>query len=190
MEAFKTYLNKFPKYTPEVFEMVEPFLSKKTVEPGEYLLRHGKVCRSVVFIEEGLLRLYYLDDGKEVTKYFCRENNITTAYNSLVTQSESELAIQAVESSRLLVLPYDALQELYKRDWFWQQVGRLVVESEFLSSERHNRSLRDLSATDRYLQLLDDDPELFQRVPLNYLATYLQITPETLSRIRKKISSN
>jgi len=69
-------------------------------------------------------------------------------------------------------------------------VGRLVVESEFLSSERHSRYLRDLSATDRYLQLLDDDPELFQRVPLNYLATYLQIAPETLSRIRKKISRN
>lgn len=190
MDAFQTYLKKFPKYTPEVFAMVEPYLTRKTIEAGEYLLRHGKICRNVAFIKEGLLRLYYLDDGKEVTKYFCRENNITTAYNSLVTQSESELAIQAVEHSKLLILPYDALQELYKKDWFWQQVGRLVVESEFLSSERHSRYLRDLSATDRYLQLLEDDPELFQRVPLNYLATYLQVAPETLSRIRKKISRN
>jgi len=119
MEAFKIYLQKFPKYLPEVFEMVQPFLTRKTVKAGEYLLRHGKQCKNVVFIEKGLLRLYYLDDGKEVTKYFCRENNITTAYDSLVTQTESELAIQAVEACSLLILPYDALQELYKRNWFW-----------------------------------------------------------------------
>ncbi len=98
------------------------------------------------------------------------------------------MSIQAIEDTKLIILSYDALQELFRKDLFWQQVGRLAAENEFIISESHNRFLKDLSATERYLQILNKDKELIQRVPLNYLASYLQIAPETLSRIRKKIS--
>ena len=187
MEAFNNYLKQFPHYTPKVFEMVRPYLSEKKVKAGDYFLRQGKICRSIALIEEGLLRLYYLNDGKEVTNCFCKEMTITTSYSSLVTQKESEIGIQAIEDSKLIVLSYDSLQKLYEKDLFWQQVGRLVAEQELITVECHNRFLRDLSAMERYLQILEDESELLQRVPLNYLATYLQIAPETLSRIRKRI---
>jgi len=141
-------------------------------------------------IEEGLLRLYYLNDGKEITNCFCKENSISCSYSSLITQQASDMIIQAVEPSKLLTIPYEALQKLYAQDLFWQQVGRLAAENEFITTECHNRFLRDLSATDRYRQILENDNDLLQRVPLNHLATYLQITPETLSRIRKKIIRN
>ena len=188
MEAFNNYIKQFPHYTPKVFEMVVPYLSTKSIKAGDYLLRNGKICRNIAFIEEGLLRLYYLNDGKEVTNCFCKEKSIITSYSSLITQSESEIAIQAIEDSKLILLPYDSLQKLYKKDLFWQQVGRLAAESEFITTECHNRFLRDLSATERYMQILEKEHELLQRLPLNYLATYLQIAPETLSRIRKKIT--
>ena len=181
MEAFNKYIQQFPHYTPEVFDHVKPFLSKKILQPGDYFLRHGKVCKEIAFIEEGLLRLYYLNDGKEVTHCFCRENTITTSYKSLITAEESEIAMQAIETSTLIVLPYHALQKLYNKDLFWQQVGRLAVENEFINFESHNKLIRDFSATDRYLEILEKDSELLQRVPLNHLATYLQIAPETLS---------
>ena len=189
MEAFHKYLKQFPHYTPKVFEMVRPFLQEKTIQPGAYFLNQGKTCREIAFIEEGLFRLYYLNkDGKEVTNCFCKENTITTSYSSLITQQESEIAIQAIEASKIITLPYPALLQLYDKDLFWQQVGRLVAESEFVITECHHRFLRDLSATERYQQILENEPELLQRVPLNYLATYLQIAPETLSRIRKKLT--
>jgi len=187
MEAFNNYIKQFPHYTPKVYEMVLPYLQEKVVKAGDYLLQEGKICKHISFIEKGLFRLYYLTDGKEVTECFCKENSITTSYSSLITATASEINIQAIEDSKLIVLPYHGLQKLYKKELFWQQVGRLAAESEFLIMESHNRFIRDLSATERYRLILENEADLLQRVPLNYLATYLQITPETLSRIRKKI---
>lgn len=188
MEAFNSYLKQFPHYTPKVFEDVRPFLFSKNINAGDYFLRAGKTCRSIAFIEEGLFRLYYLNDGKEVTNCFCKENTITTSYSSLITQKESEIAIQAIEDSTLIILPHASLQKLYQQSPFWQQVGRLAAENELIVTESHHRFLRDLSATERYQEILAHQDELLQRVPLNYLATYLQISPETLSRIRNKIA--
>ncbi|MEM1283007.1 MAG: Crp/Fnr family transcriptional regulator [Chlamydiota bacterium] len=188
MEAFKKYLEQFPHYTPKVYDEILPFLSVKNIAHGEYFLRIGNTCKEIGFVEKGLLRLYYLNDGKEITNCFCKERTITTSYSSLITQTESDIAIQAIEPSKLIVFSYNTLQKLYERNLFWQQLGRLAAENEYMTTECHNRFLRDLPATDRYKQILEEDPELLQRVPLNYLATYLQIAPETLSRIRKKIS--
>ncbi|MEO0686303.1 MAG: Crp/Fnr family transcriptional regulator [Cyanobacteria bacterium J06649_11] len=188
MEAFDRYLSKFPQYTPKVFEEILPFLSVKEIEEGAYFLKNGRICKQIGFVESGLLRLYYLNDGKEITNCFCKAHTITTSYSSLITQTESDIGIQAIEASKLIVFSYSALQKLYERNPFWQQVGRLAVEGEYITAEGHNRFLRDLSATERYKQILAEDPELLQRVPLNYLATYLQVAPETLSRIRQKIS--
>ncbi|MEL6721468.1 MAG: Crp/Fnr family transcriptional regulator, partial [Bacteroidota bacterium] len=131
---------------------------------------------------------YHLNDGREITNCFCAENTITTAYRSLTSQTASEIGIQAIEYSELIVLPYDALLRLYEKDLFWQQLERLAVEKEYFIAEDRHQFLNDLDATERYLQVLNDHPDLLQRVPLNYLASYLQIVPETLSRIRKKIS--
>lgn len=188
MEAFSNYLKQFPLYTPKVFEDIRAHLYEKNIEEGGYFLWHGKICREIAFVEKGLLRLFYLNDGKEVTNCFCKENTITTSYSSLITQSESDTAIQAIEPSKLIVFSYDALQKLYGKNLFWQQLGRLAAESEFITTECHHRFLRDLSATERYKQILEEEHDLLQRVPLNYLATYLQVAPETLSRIRKKIA--
>jgi CRP-like cAMP-binding protein len=187
MKAFDKYLQQFPHYKPSAYKNAAPFLSEKTLKAGDFLLREGKVSRNIAFIKEGLLRLYYLNDGKEVTTCFCKENTITSSYKSLITQKESDLAIQAIEESKLIVLSYTSLQKLFNKDLFWQQVGRLAAENEFIVSESHIRFLMDLSATDRYLHILNNDKELLHRVPLNHLATYLQIAPETLSRIRNKI---
>lgn len=188
MEAFNNYLQRFPHYTPSVYENVYPFLSEKTLKPEDYLLHQGKICKNIAFIKTGLLRQFYLNDGKEVINCFCRENTLTTSYKSLIIQKKSDIAIQAVEESKLIVLSYDSLQMLFNKDLFWQQVGRLAAENEFITSESHHRFLRDLSATDRYLHIMKNDKELLQRVPLAHLASYLQVAPETLSRIRNKIT--
>jgi len=188
MESFRKYLEQFPHYTPSAYESALPYLSSKEIKAGDFLLEQGRVSRHIAFIEKGLLRLFYLNEGKEVTNCFCRENTITCSYKSLITQQESEMAIQAIEDSSLIVLSYDSVQKLLEKDFFWQSVGRLAAENEYIISESHNRFLKDLSATDRYLEVLNNDEEILQRVPLNYLASYLQVAPETLSRIRNKIS--
>ena len=106
----------------------------------------------------------------------------------MITQQASDVAIQAIEDSTILTLSYDSLQLLYEKNLFWQQVGRLAGEAEYIHVDGHNRFLNDLSATERYQQVLEHQEDLLQRVPLTYLASYLQVAPETLSRIRKKMS--
>ena len=188
MQAFSTYLQQFPNYAPEAFEAVRPYLKARELEAGEYFLQQGEVSRQIAFIEKGLIRLYYLKDGKEITHCFCKEQTLSTSYSSLITQTASKISIQAIEPSRLWVLSYESLQKLYKSHSFWQEVGRLAGESEYVINEQHKHFLLDLSATERYLEFLEQDKALLQRIPLSYLASYLQIAPETLSRIRKKIS--
>lgn len=187
MEAFNNYIKQFPHYTPNVFKTVLPFLTIKNIEAGDYLLRQGRVGKRIAFIEKGLMRMYYLNDGKEITSCFCKENTITCSYKSLITKTPSDMSIQAIEPCKLITFSYDSLQKLYDKDLFWQQVGRLAAENEFINMDCHSRFITDLSATERYLQILENEADLLQRVPLSYLASYLQIAPETLSRIRKKI---
>ncbi|MDW3648953.1 MAG: Crp/Fnr family transcriptional regulator [Bacteroidia bacterium] len=188
MDIFDSFLQQFPNYSPEAFEAVRPYLKVRDLIAGEYFLQQGEVSKQIAFIEEGLLRLYYLKDGKEITHCFCKEKTLSTSYSSLITQTESKISIQAIEASRLIVLSYEALQKLYRSHLFWQEVGRLAGENEYVINEHHKHFLMDLSATERYLQILEKDKALLQRIPLRYLASYLQIAPETLSRIRKKIS--
>jgi len=188
LNALKKYLQQFPHYTLDAFEKAKPFLFTKHIEAGSYFLQQGYTSKYMGFIEEGLFRMYYLRDGKEITNCFCKENTITCSYRSMITGQESDFAIQAIEDSTLIIFSYESLQKLYNQDMFWQQVGRMAAENEFINTECHNRFLNDLSATERYLQILEEDGDLFQRVPLNHIASYLQVSPETLSRIRKKIS--
>lgn len=188
MEAFIKYLQQFPHFSQNAYEVAVRHVEQAKIPAGEYLLKQGKTCKQIAFINSGLFRLYYFKDGNEITNCFCKEGTITCSYGSLITQQPSEIAIQAIEDSQITTISYEALQKLYSRDPFWQQVGRLAAENEFITSEYHNRFLNDLSATERYLQILEKDKNLLQRVPLNYLASYLQVAPETLSRIRKKIS--
>ena len=188
MKAFQNFLKQFPHYSDEIFEELLPELTIIELKTQEYFLKEGQICKKLAFIEEGLVRIYYLNDGKEITKCFCRENNITCSYSSMITQTPSDCAIQAIEDTKLITLPYSTLQKFYQKSIFWQQIGRISGEREFVIEEKHNQSMRNLSALDRYKHILKNDSELLQRVPLNHLASYIQVTPETLSRIRNKIS--
>lgn len=188
MKAFHNYLKQFPHYTDDMYDELSSHLSVMELKADEYFLREGQTCKQLAFIETGMVRIYYLHDGKEITKCFCRENNITCSYSSMITQTPSESSIQAIEDTKLITMTYASLQELYNQSIFWQQMGRIAGEREFVIEESHNKSMRVLSAADRYKHILENDGELLQRVPLAHLASYIQVTPETLSRIRNKIT--
>lgn len=190
MYTLKKYLRQFPHYTEDAYLTATPYLQKKYLTKGEYLLEEGKLCRQIAFIEKGLFRTFYLRDGVEITTCFCKENTITCSYKSLITQQPSDLSIQALEDCELTVFSYSDLNALYDKHPFWQLVGRMAAENEFLIMENYTRFINDLPAQKRYQQILDTDPNLLQRVPLVYLASYLQIKPETLSRVRKKLTTS
>jgi CRP-like cAMP-binding protein len=136
-----------------------------------------------------MMRSFVNEDGEEITNCICSENELATSTESFITQTPSSISIQALEDVVLLTISYTRLQELYGQSSFWQKVGRILAEKEFISTQHTLWRNYPIPATEKYLILLKENPGIINRIPLHYIASYLNIKPETLSRIRKKIST-
>lgn len=157
---------------------------------GQFLVRQGAVCQQVAFIVEGLLRSFSShEDGTQTTACFCADNTFTTAYRSFVQQIPSEVSIQAVEDTRLLVVEQRALQELFNHNLYWLRLGTALLEKEYFSLERYAAALNRETGKEKYQRLLREQPDVLLRVPVQQVASYLGISRETLSRIRRQIST-
>ena len=154
-------------------------------------MQQGKVCQQIGYINKGFLRGYYNNaNAEEITACFCTGNNLTTSYKSFILQTPSSLSIQALEETELLVIDYDSLQKLYSKSIVWQNIGRAVAEREYIVMEQYASVLNNETAKEKYLRLLKEQPQIIQKSPVHFIASYLGITTRTLSRIRKEITEN
>jgi CRP/FNR family transcriptional regulator, anaerobic regulatory protein len=156
----------------------------------ELLLAEGEVCRCVYFIDRGCLRYFHTEDGMEQTGQFFFEGGWYTDMDSFLTERPARQNIQALEPTRVLMLPKTALYALYEQYPQVERFGRLIVEQAFLGLLRRADLLAFQQPEDRYLHLLRERPKVIERVSLKYIASYLGITPESLSRIRKRLFEN
>lgn len=152
---------------------------------GETPVKEGDVCESLYYIEKGLTRQYYVKNGKEVTEHLEYEGGIVMCIESFFLQEPSRLVIETLEPSKIYAIPYNKLQELTRTSYEFCQLMFSFLEHSLILSQRKADTLRFESAKERYLRTLNDHPDLVRRAPLHYLASYLQMTPETLSRVRK-----
>ncbi|AEI51662.1 Crp/Fnr family transcriptional regulator [Runella slithyformis] len=159
----------------------------KQLKRREYVFREGQVCTSVVFIRKGCLRYFYLTDGEEQTGQFFFENAWYTDYESFLSEKPTQQFIQALEPTEVFLLPKTALYQLYENNPKFERFGRVMAENAYLGSRKNNVSYLTLSPEERYLKLVEERPKLIERVSLKYIASYLGIQPESLSRIRKRI---
>lgn len=157
------------------------------VRSGEYFLEEGQLCRYVGFIEQGLVRYYMNDNGSEKTLYFNKEGEFVSNYQSFIPRQPSNTSIQAIEDTTLQVISYADLQRLYAGIREGEKLGRLAIEHVFLSSMQQLKSFYKDSPAERYQQFLRSYPDLSQRIPQYYIASYVGIKPQSLSRIRKKL---
>ena len=161
-----------------------------TLKRGEFFIRAGDVPQTIGFIITGILRLYYVDaDGNEFTKSFCAENSFVAAYSALLLNQPSQLFIQALEGSKLLIADYSAYRALSETHACWQQLNCKIAESLFIQKEKRESTLLLDDAKTRYLSFLEQHPGLETRLKQHYIASYLGITPVTLSRIRAQLKS-
>lgn len=155
------------------------------------MIKQGEICQKIAFINQGILRVFYLNEtGEEITSCFCIENHLTTSYKSFVLQMPSNLSIQALEATQLLIIDYQNLQNLYKNSPVWQNIGRIFAEKEYITMEKYASKLNNETTKEKYLHLLDEQPQIIQKVPLQFVASYLGVTVRTLSRIRKELAKN
>jgi CRP-like cAMP-binding protein len=161
----------------------------KTYQKGDYFLRTGEVCREVGFIEKGLIRYSGIkNNGEEITFHFGKENEFTSNYQSFLNHSASQRSIQCLEDSKILAISYDNLQRLYDEVKEGQKFGRLICESLYLQVLNQIGSMYTDEPEQRYLNFINDYPDLQQRIPQYYISSYVGVKPPSLSRIRKRLS--
>jgi CRP/FNR family transcriptional regulator, anaerobic regulatory protein len=188
-ELIKAYYKSLtPLMTDADWDALEQRLSIQHLKRGEFLLRKGEVCRHVSFINKGLLRLFYLVNGKEVCTGFVGENNYISEYASFLTQKPTQHYIDALEDCELINLSFQDMQSLYKSNPVFEIFGRKIAEYLYIILSKHNTGLLALSPEQRYQVIMDEQPHIIQRVPQYMIASFIGITPEHLSRLRKKRS--
>lgn len=187
MKNLITYLQSFHPLSTVLQDHLSIVLKTKELSRKEYLLKQGRVSKEICFIEKGLLRCFYIKDDKEVCSWFMKEGDVIISVESFFTQQSSNESIQALEDCIIYYITYDELQHIYKTFPEFNFIGRVLTEQYYTLSEQRLYSIRMQRSFERYDFLMEKHPELIQRVPSKYLASYLGITVETLSRIRSKV---
>lgn len=164
--------------------LAKPF----TVNKGTILIDKGEVSNSAFFVNSGFLRYYKTNSaGEEITIHLFSPGDFAASFNSFVTNTKSNEILHTLTDSDLLIINKNDLEELYASGTKWQVFGRKLMEKFLLEKENRIIDQISLTAKERYIKLLQTKPDLIQNVPIQYLASFIGIKPESLSRIRKQI---
>ena len=181
-------IGSFVDLAPKDVDCINRLFRKSVLKKGDFFLAEGQVCRQVGFVEKGLLRYYINHDGQEKTYAFAGEDDFVCNYESFLPQKPSTKIIQALEDCELSVISSSDLQQFYQSVAQGERFGRLVIGQVFI------QLLQDLSSfyTDtpeyRYEKFVQEHPDLQQRISQYHIASFVGVKPQSLSRIRKRIS--
>ena len=175
--------------TGEEKQLCKSFFSPKKLRRRQYILQEGDVCKYVAFVEKGMLRSYTIDDkGNEHIMQFAFEGWWIADQYSFLTGEPAVYTIDALEDAELLLLSKQAEEELLLKIPKFERYFRLLLQNSLIATQRRLIASLSQSAEERYQQLINGCPTIPQRVPQHMMASFLGITPETLSRIRKQIT--
>ncbi len=175
---------RYSTMTHDELDMLEGILVPMKFQKGEVILEEGEVCKNLYWIVKGLTRQYYFKNGKEVTEHMATENNIVMCIESLFREEPTKLKIVAIEPTVVCSIPKAALEHVAIKSVNIQMLYRKILEESLIYSQQHADMLRFETAQNRYARLVKEQPQLILRAPLIYIASLLQMTPETLSRVR------
>ena len=178
---------KYSTMTYDELDVLESLLVPIKYGKGEKILQEGEVCRNISYIEKGLVRQFYFKNGKEVTEHLGVDHSIFMCIESLFKEEPSRLQVEALEPTLVYALPKAKLEAAAMRNVNIQMLYRKILEESLIQSQIHADLVRFESAPNRYKRLCDLSPQVVLRAPLTYIANYLQMTPETLSRIRSGV---
>lgn len=175
---------RYSTMTHEELDVLESILLPMRFQKGDFILREGEVAGHIYWVVKGLVRQFYFKNGKELTEYMAAENTICMSIESLFKEQPSHQQIQALEPTIIFALPKASLEREAVRNTNLQMLYRKILEESLILSQIRADMLRFESAPERYAKLVKRAPQLVLRAPLVYVASYLQMTPETLSRVR------
>ncbi len=188
MHPFRQYIQQYTLVPEQEWQKTCSLLQYQEIPGGHLLLEEGKLCRHVYFLEDGLLRYFVWRDGKDITKFFTNAPYCFTSQRSLVQRIPAQENIESLSPSTLWSLDRDSAFELLKYP-SWNTFVRLLIQEVQFFTEQILEEIQQETAEQRYRKMLLTGNALVQQVPLKHLASYLGIAPQSLSRIRKKISA-
>lgn len=175
---------KYSTMTHDELDVLESVLVPMKYRKGDMILNEGEQCMSIMYIEKGLVRQFYFKNGKEVTEHMANEGNIVMCIESLFKEEPTYLQVEALEPTVIYHLPKKRLEEVALHNVNIQILYRKILEESLILSQIHADLVRFETAENRYRRMLKLSPQVALRAPLLYIASYLQMTPETLSRVR------
>jgi len=186
-QQLQSYLLRLDPSTPinELSELVEQFSIDK-FSKKQMILQAGDYSDTVYFVFDGLVRIYYVKEDKEITNWFIKENMMFAATYSILTGQPNYSNYETLEDTYVLKLKYSVLESYYEKYHSLEHIGRKLIEAYYGSFMKKTFDVLFLSAEERYQIFAKDNTDLLNRVPLKHIASYLGITQETLSRLRAK----
>lgn len=169
-------------------DILESILVPMRFSRGEKIVDQGDVCDSIYYVDRGMVREFYFKNHKEVTEYIAVDGNIFMCIESLFREEPSQLVAESLETSYVYALPKKRLEEVALHNVNIQILYRKILEESLIISQRRADLLRFESAKDRYRKFCKLNPKMIMKAPLVYIASYLQMTPETLSRVRSAVA--
>lgn len=189
LDLLRHALKQFSGIEEEDFLMSLPHWQLKEYNKGDFYNEYRNVCKYLGFIVDGVFRTYYIDDaGEEKNVFFFSKNQVVVSFKSFIDQAPCNYYTQSMTASRILYIHFDRLQELYRQSHRWEHFGRQVAETAFSFAMVRAEAFMFRSPEERYLDLMQQHPDIFNAIPLYHISSYLGIQGPSLSRIRKRIT--
>jgi CRP-like cAMP-binding protein len=188
LDEFRRFIEKYTTLSDKDWNDISVCFAQRTLQKNELLLQEGKICRHLYFIESGLLRYFILKDGSEITKFFTGAPYCFTSQVSFTAETPAKESIQALEPSIIWQANLKQVSQLMEQKSWNTFIRKLIQEVQYYT-EKILQEIHTETAETRYRKMLNSNSQFLQRIPLQHLASYLGIAPQSLSRIRKKIAS-
>jgi CRP-like cAMP-binding protein len=189
LQQIKAYLDQIATISEQDWDFFTSKLQRRILPKKTVFLKINEIENHISFIESGVVRLFIPKENpeKEITFGFSFKNQFISAYDSFLTQQPSLYQLQTLIETTVLSISYNDLQEVYKKTTIGNLIGRLTAERLFLIKSKREQNLLNLSAEERYIRLFKERPELLKIIPLKYISSYIGVTAQALSRIRKRV---
>ena len=188
MQQIREYFAQVAELSDEDWDIFSAKLTAQTYPAKSLLLKAGQTEKYLSFIQKGAVRFFIPKEETDLTFGFVFENSFFSAYDSFLTQKPSGYSVKTLMETTLWRLTYHNLQEIYAQSKVGNTIGRYAAERLFLLKSKRELSLLHETPEERYLNLFTERPDLIKQIPLKYIASYVGVTPQALSRIRKRIS--
>lgn len=188
MNEVRNFIQNITPINDSDWQFFSSKLQEVELKKHSIILKLGAVENHLSFITKGIVRFYVPGEEVDLTFGFLFENEFVTGYDSFLTQTPSEYQIETLTDAILWKISHKDLKEVYEKTSVGNIIGRKMAENMFLIKSKRELSLLSKTAEERYLDLFSDRPKLLQQIPLKYIASYIGVTPQALSRIRRRIT--